>query len=658
MNAWKKTVKQLRANPRAALGLLLLATVLAGLVMLEVVAERQTNARKGAETLQFEKDSDAWLAQRHNASDFRQALTTGSVAAVGLATAHPGLVLYTLKNGERRSTLVPGCTAAGCAGTDLDHIGDKSAEAGFALVTVDVDPRPASRRWSEAIQSLGAPLLLIAAMLGVVLLATRMQTGMGAVTDRLSVRPETRFADVVGNAEAKAALQRVKAFIHDPGRFAKLGAVAPRGVLLVGPPGVGKTLLAKALAGESKANFIAVDGSYFTATFYGAGVNKVKALFKLARRHAPCVLFIDEIDGIGKRTRGGDGGAESELNRIINRVLVEMDGFGALDNVVVVAATNHESSIDDAMLRPGRFDMLVRLELPTLPDRQSLFELCLGRVQHDGSADTAALARMTAGASPAAIANIVNKATTKAAENAAAQVTGDDLLRAVETHQLGGEVSPTKDLFTPELRTRLAYHEAGHALVGHWLGAGRVERVTIEPRGQALGVTYITRAHEDPLYEQAELTSRLAMTLAGREAELLVLGGVSTGASEDLKQASELAIKMVGSLGFSDVFGLLSVAGVPKELLGPDIQRAVLTEARTLLETSQVSCREVLTAQRSRLDAMAARLLECEVLSGDALAQLLGEGHRASRLPLTSLTLVTPAAAPARQRAEACAATA
>ena len=655
MTAWKKTVKRLRENPRGALALLLLATLLAGVLMLNAVAERHTNERKGVETLQFEKNPDAWLAHQHNASDFRQALGNRSLATVGLANAHPGLVLYTLKSGERGSTVVPGCTASGCAGTDLDRIGDKSAEAGFALVAIDVDPRLASRRWSEAIQSLGAPLLMVAAMFAALVLATRLQTGMGAATDRLSVRPETRFADVIGNAEAKAALQRVKAFIHDPGRFAKLGAVAPRGVLLVGPPGVGKTLLAKALAGESKASFIAVDGSYFTATFYGAGVNKVKALFKLARRHAPCVLFIDEIDGIGKRTRGGDGGAESELNRIINRVLVEMDGFDALDNVVVVAATNHESSIDDAMLRPGRFDMLVRLALPTLPDRQRLFDLCLDRVQYDGSADTAVLARMTAGASPAAIANIVNKATTKAAENAAAQVTADDLLRAVETHQLGGEVSPIKDLFTQDLRTRLAYHEAGHALVGHWLDAGLVERVTIEPRGQALGVTYVTRAHEDPLYEQAELTSRLAMTLAGREAELLVLGGVSTGASEDLKQASELAIKMVGSLGFSDVFGLLSVAGVPKELLGPDIQRAVLAEARSLLETSQASCREVLIAQRARLDAMAAHLLECDVLSGDALKQLLGDGRTGTRpLPVPPI----PVAAPVRQRTEAAVVTA
>ena len=179
--------------------------------------------------------------------------------------------------------------------------------------------------------------------------------------------------------------------------------------------------------------------------------------------------------------------------------------------------------------------------------------------------------------------------------------------------------------------------------------------MTIEPRGQVLGVTYSRRAHEDPLYEQAELTSRLAMTLAGREAELLVFGGVSTGASEDLKQASELAIKMVGSLGFSEVFGLLSVAGVPKELLGPDIQHAVLAEARTMLETSQVSCREVLTAQRPRLDAMAARLLECDVLYGDALTQLLGDGHRVSRPPPTLPTL---AGAPVRQRTEAMRATA
>jgi cell division protease FtsH len=276
------------------------------------------------------------------------------------------------------------------------------------------------------------------------------------------------------------------------------------------------------------------------------------------------------------------------------------------------------------MRRPGRFDMLVRLALPTLPQRAKLFDLYIGKVTHDASADTAALARMTAGMSPADIANTVNKAASTAAETGADAVSSEHFLRAIETHQLGGEVSATKGLLTDGTRERLAYHEAGHALVGHWLRAGMVERVTIEPRGQALGVTYMARDTEDPLYKQAELTSRLAMMLGGREAELLVQGSVSSGASDDLKRASELAIDMVGKLGFSKTFGLLSVAGVPKELLGPDIQAAVLQEARALLEQAQAKCATLLRANRERLDAMAMALLEREVLSGEDLTGLLG----------------------------------
>jgi len=294
--------------------------------------------------------------------------------------------------------------------------------------------------------------------------------------------------------------------------------------------------------------------------------------------------------------------------------------------VVVVAATNHEDNIDEAMRRPGRFDMLVRLGLPTLPERARLFELYLGKVAHDGSADTAALARMTSGMSPADIANTVNKAASTAAEARAEKVSGEHVLRAIEAHQLGGEVSAIKGLLSDATRQRLAWHEAGHALVGHRLRAGVVERVSIEPRGQSLGVTYITRESEDPLYRQAELTSRLAMLLAGRETELLAFGDVSSGALDDLKRASELAIRMVGSLGFSKAFGLLSVAGVPKELLGPDIQAAVLTEARALLEQSQATCQQLLRAHRGQLDALAERLLEREVLSGDELVALLDPG--------------------------------
>ncbi|HEY9028113.1 MAG TPA: AAA family ATPase, partial [Burkholderiaceae bacterium] len=620
MTFLRQLFRRARAHPRfvaaAAAGVL----VLAGLVALGDAARREGDARKSPQALAFEKAPDAWLANQRSVSEFVQAADAGRLAAVALANGHPGLVLYTLKDGRKASATVPGCTPLGCAGTVLDKLPERSAAAGFALVGVDVDPRTPSQHLLDGLAAIGSPLVLVATLGFAFFMLTRLQTSSGGVASTLSARPTTQFADAIGNDEAKAALQRVKAFMHDPSAYAKLGAAAPRGVLLVGPPGTGKTLLAKALAGESKANFIAVDGSYFTATYYGAGVAKVKALFRLARRHAPCVLFIDEVDGIGRRSSGAGhgGGAESEMNRIINRVLVEMDGFEALDNVVVVAATNHEDNIDEAMRRPGRFDMLVRLAKPTLPDRARLFELYLGKVAHDGSCDGAALARMTPGLTPAEIANVVNRA--------AASVTSAHVLRAIETQLLGGEVSPVKDLLTPGTRVRLAYHEAGHALVGHWTGAGLVERVTIEPRGQALGVTYMTRDTEDPLYREDELVSRLAMMLGGREAELLVQGSVSTGASDDLKRASQLAIDMVGSLGFSESFGLLSVGGIPKELLGPDVQAAVLREARALLDEAQSTCRTLLRAQRARLDALAQALLDEEVVSGPRLASLLGPG--------------------------------
>ncbi len=638
MTTPKRLFKRAQAHPRVLIALLVTTGLLAAVLGVHGRAEWEANARKSPETLQFEQTPQEWLNHESSVSHFRRALDSGNLSAVGLANDQPGLVLYTLKSGERASSTVPGCTALGCGGTALDKLGDKSAQDGFALVSVSVDPRTTSRRLLDNAEKLLSPLLLLGTIAVALFMLTKLQTGLGGAASKLSVRPQTKFVDVVGSSEAKAGLNRVKAFMHDPTCYAKLGASAPRGVLLVGPPGTGKTLLAKALAGESKANFIAVDGSYFTAMFYGAGVSKVKELFKLARRNAPCVLFIDEIDGIGKRTQGGQGGgAESELNRIINRVLVEMDGFDSLDNVVVVGATNHEDNVDEAMRRPGRFDMLVRLTLPTLPDRQQLFGLYIGKLVHDGTADMAVLARMTAGLTPADIANTVNKAASSAAEAGAQTVSFEHLLRAIETQQLGGEVSAIKGLLSESTRQRLAYHEAGHALVGHCLRVGSVERVTIEPRGQALGVTYISRDTEDPLYQQAELSSRLAMMLGGREAELLVLDSVSSGASDDLKRASELAINMVGSLGFSKVFGLLSVAGVPKELLGPDIQAAVLQEARTLLEQAQTRCQQLLASRRWQLDAIAQALLQREVLCGDELTDLLATG------PEAVATLPTPA---------------
>jgi cell division protease FtsH len=659
MTSWQKLLKHGRANPRVPLLIALAVAALLALGWLWHHANDEAQARKNPVALQFEDDPDAWLSHARPVNDFVKAADAGRLAAVGVASGQPGLVLYTLKDGSKASASIPGCTSLGCAGTALDRLGERSAASGFTLVGIDIDGRTKSQRLLGAIGSAMSPILLMLAVGAGFLLLARLQTQGGSHAATISTRPEVQFADAIGNEEAKAALQRVKAFMSDPAQYAKLGAAAPRGVLLVGPPGTGKTLLAKALAGESKANFIAVDGSYFTATYYGAGVAKVKQLFKLARAKAPCVLFIDEVDGIGRRAHGGSGGGpESEMNRIINRVLVEMDGFDAMDNVVVVAATNHEDNIDEALRRPGRFDMLVRLNKPTLPEREKLFALYLGKVRHDGRADLASLARMTTGLSPAEIANVVNKAASTAAEQGAEAVTSDHLLRAVETQLLGGDVSPIKDLLTEDTRGRLAFHEAGHALVGHWTNAGRIERVTIEPRGPGLGVTYMTRETEDPLYQQGELVSRLAMMLAGREAELMVLGNVSTGASDDLKRASELAIEMVGKLGFSDTFGLLSIAGIPKELLGPDLQSAVLSEARAMLDAAQGTCRRILTTQRERLDAMAAALLVTEVLSGGELKALLGDpsGSTASTtdaLPAPVREIAQQAAQAAAQAAQA-----
>jgi len=638
MTPIRKLLHALRAHPRLTGAIALTLALLVGAVTLQQRAANEAAARQLPEVRAFEADAQAWLRNEKSVADFRRSLAASELTAVALPTASPGLVLYTLKNGDKASTTVPGCTPLGCAGTLLDGLDERSAQAGFALVSVQIDPRMASRRLLDGAQSVLSPLLIIGAVLGALFVATRLQMGLGGAS-MLTVQPPTRFADVVGSDEAKAALARVRAFLGEPAKYARLGATPPRGVLLVGPPGTGKTLLARALAGECQASFIAVDGSYFTAMYYGAGVAKVKELFKLARRHAPCVLFIDEIDGIGQRSQGrsggggGGGGAESELNRIINRVLVEMDGFDPLHNVVVVGATNHEDNIDEALRRPGRFDMLVRLALPMLPDRQRLFDLYLGRLQHDGRADTLALARMSSGMSPADIANTVNKAASTAAEQGAERVGAEHLLRAIETQQLGGEVSPVKALLSQATRRRLACHEAGHALVAHALQVGVVERVSIEPRGQSLGVTYIHRESEEPLYQKAELAARLAMMLAGREAELMVLDSVSSGASDDLKRASELAVNMVGSLGFSDRFGLLSVAGVPKELLGPDVQAAVLDEARALLEDAQARCRRLLGERRAQLDSLTASLLDHEVLSGEPLARLLADAEPQSTGP-------------------------
>jgi cell division protease FtsH len=602
------------------------AALVASLALLAVVllsnhAEQDALARKSPAAQAFENAPEAWLAHPREASEFERAIAAGEVRSVGI---NGTLALYTDKAGERHSARLVDC-GPGCANDLASRLGALSLKQGFVLASIEIDPRTVSQKAMQGLDVLAkvlVSLLPVALIIALLLFQSKGSIGFGRT--RLADKPDTDFDAVVGADEAKRALRRVAAFMKDPKQYAAVGAQAPRGVLLDGPPGTGKTLLAKALAGECGASFISVDGSYFSSMFLGAGIGKVKELFARARANAPCIVFIDEIDGIGKRSNGGEAHAgEQEQNRIINRLLVEMDGFSPLENVVVVAATNHIDNIDPAMRRPGRFDMTVRTMLPTPTEREALFKLYLGKVKAADAIDTASIARTASGMSPADIANCVNRAASSAAEAGEAQVSEERVYQALETHQLGGEASSVKGMITPETLRRIAFHESGHALVAHVLNAGSVERVSIEPRGGALGVTYVARHNEEPLHGEAELLARLAMMLAGREAELITFGNTSSGASDDLKRASELATSMIGNLGFGKTFGLLSMAGVPKELIGPDVQKNLLDEARQLLENAQQACRQVLEQQNDRMHALAEMLLGHETVSGVALKKVL-----------------------------------
>ncbi|ABM97072.1 ATP-dependent metallopeptidase FtsH/Yme1/Tma family protein [Methylibium petroleiphilum] len=599
----------------------------------ERMSEAESLARKSPAAAAFEKAPDDWVKNPRPVSDFQLALEAGSLADVGIASGGAGtMLLYTLKDGTKLSALVPGCTAVSCAGTAADHLAEKSAAKGFTLVAVDVDWRGRVERIVAVFQRISGPALWIAGVALVMLLCVQIQARGDDDRVRLAQRPRERFDDVVGAGSAKSALLRVGRFMEDPAAYLQVGARAPRGVLMTGPSGTGKTLLAKALAGETGARFIAVDGSYFTSMFFGLGVLKVRKLFRQARRSSPCILFVDEIDGIGRRSSGaGQNASTTEMNRIINCMLVEMDGFSDEERVIVVAATNHADNLDPALRRAGRFDMVIPVDLPTVAERAQLFDLYAGRVAAEPNLDTAALARMTSGMSPADIANAVNKAASCAAEAGSPVVTQEHLTQAVEAFQLGGEVTGAPRVLTEDTRKRLAYHEAGHALVAHRAGAGNVERVSIEPRGGALGATYVSRDNEDPLYAEGELSGRLAMLLGGREAELAIFGDVSSGASDDLRRATELAISMVSTLGFSPNFGLLSMAGVPKELLGPQTQEQALQEARELLSAAQRRAREILTANASALHQLAAALLEREIVGGEPLRQILSPSPQEAR---------------------------
>jgi cell division protease FtsH len=440
------------------------------------------------------------------------------------------------------------------------------------------------------------------------------------------------YDQVAGADSAKQDLQEIIDFLKDPERFRKLGARMPRGILLMGPPGTGKTLLARATAHEAGVPFFSISGSEFIEMFVGVGASRVRDMFQEARKRAPALIFIDEIDSVGRMRGTGLGGGNDEREQTLNQVLAEMDGFSAHEAVVVLAATNRPDVLDPALLRPGRFDRKVTLELPQQAARLAILQVHTRKVPLSGAVDLEVMARMTAGFSGADLANLVNEAALLAARRQAAEVTADDLNKAHDRVVMGSE---RKDLLNPAERLRTAVHESGHALVAMLLpDTDPVRQVSIIPRGRALGVTEQLPAEDRHNYAEPYLESRLAVLLAGRCAERLLLGNVSSGAANDLEQATRMARMMVAQWGMSEKVGpvhfhlgnehpFLGYEMTQEKDFSEDTARRIDEEVRRLIMAAEQRAVAMLAEHKAGLQRLVDALLSQETLGRDNIAELL-----------------------------------
>ena len=443
------------------------------------------------------------------------------------------------------------------------------------------------------------------------------------------------FADVAGQDEAKEALMEVVDFLHEPAKYNAIGARLPKGVLLVGPPGTGKTLLAKAVAGEAKVPFFSISGSEFVEMFVGMGAAKVRDLFKQANEKAPCIVFIDEIDTIGKKRDSGGIGGNDEREQTLNQLLAEMDGFDSSKGVVLLAATNRPETLDPALTRPGRFDRRVPVELPDLPGRAAILRVHARDVRMDESVDFDAIARATAGASGAELANIINEAALRAVRQGRNLVNQSDLEESVETVIAGAQRKSA--VISPEERKIVAYHEIGHALVAALQNhSAPVTKITIVPRTSgALGYTMQVDQGQRNLMSRVELENKLATLTGGRAAEELIFGreNMTTGASNDIEQATKLARAMVTRYGMSDQFDMVALETVNNRYLGGDtsLQCSERTAAEVdervvaTVKAAHQKASQLLADHQETLHRLAAYLLEKETITGAEFMQVLDQ---------------------------------
>lgn len=439
------------------------------------------------------------------------------------------------------------------------------------------------------------------------------------------------FSDVAGQEEAKEALKEIVDFLHNPQKYSDIGATLPKGALLVGPPGTGKTLLAKAVAGEAKVPFFSISGSEFVEMFVGMGAAKVRDLFKQANDKAPCIVFIDEIDTIGKKRDGGGLGGNDEREQTLNQLLAEMDGFDGKKGVVILAATNRPESLDPALLRPGRFDRRIPVELPDMKGREAILRVHGKAVKLDDSVDYKEIARATSGASGAELANIINEAALRAVRMGRGVVSQQDLEESVEV-VIAGYQRKDSGVSVNEKKI-VAYHEVGHALVAACQNhSAPVHKITIIPRTSgALGYTMQVDQDERFLMSQEEAFNKIATFTGGRAAEKLIFDSITTGASNDIEQATRLARAMITRYGMSDQFGMVALETVTNQYLGGDTSLACSPETAKIIDEEVVKtvgqaydkAMEILKVHEAKLHEIAEYLLEKETITGEEFMEIL-----------------------------------
>ncbi len=446
-----------------------------------------------------------------------------------------------------------------------------------------------------------------------------------------------RFSDVAGEDEAKENLQEIVDYLHNPQKYTEAGASMPKGILLVGPPGTGKTMLAKAVAGESNVPFFSISGSEFVEMFVGMGASKVRDLFKQAKEKAPCIVFIDEIDAIGQKRSGGNMGGNDEREQTLNQLLTEMDGFEGNTGVIILAATNRPESLDPALTRPGRFDRRVPVELPDLAGREAILKVHAKKIKTAEDVNFHTIARMAAGASGAELANIVNEAALRAVRNGRVIVTEADLEESIEV-VIAGYQKKSAVLSDQEKRV-VAYHEIGHALVAALqTHSAPVQKITIIPRTSgALGYTMQVDTGDKYLMSKQEIENKIATLTGGRAAEEVAFGEITTGASNDIEQATKLARAMIARYGMSDEFDMVAMETVTNQYLGGDSSLACASDTQKridekvveLVKAQHEKARKLLTDNRPKLDKLAQYLYEKETITGEEFMHILKEGDDA-----------------------------